>query len=304
VSPLALALVLAAAAFAVMHGVALSVRWLLWRRRPGTRSVSVLFALAVSPTLVPAAIAFGVLLPSFLLHEPARGDEYPAVLLWTLAAAGMARLAIVAGRAARMLYRSHVLVRRWARHACLLPQERWGLRALAVDLGHPEVALAGILRPRLFVDRRILEACSTPELHAIAAHERAHASSHDNLRRLLVEACNGRHSRIARVWRGAAETDADARAARSAGCAVDLAAALVRVSRLMTAHASHAAPLSAVHDGGDVQARVRRLLAAQAHVATTWLRTGTAVGLAAMALAFTMSRRTHAVLEHLLHLLP
>lgn len=303
-SPLALAVVLACAAFAVLHGTARALRWLLWQRETTPRSATSRFAIAVFPHVIPAAIAFGVLLPSFLLHEPAQGKEYPAVILWTLAAAGLAHLVIVAARAVRMLCRSHALVRRWSRHARPLPREPWGLRALAVDMGHPEVALAGILQPRLFLDHRILDACSPEELRAIAAHERAHASSHDNLRRLLVEACNGRSSPFARAWRAAAETDADARGVRCADCAVDLAGALVRVSRLMTTRPAHAAPLSAMHDGGDVETRIRRLLSTQPPARSISMRGCSILGLAGMALAFTGSRQTHAALEFLLHLLP
>lgn len=304
-SPLALALVLACAAYVAMHAVARGLRALL-RRRVGLPSdARGALAIAVLPTLLPAGIAFGVLLPSFLLHEPIRGDERPGVVLWSLAIGGGLHLALVVARVAQMLRRSWALQRRWSRGARPLPRGVWGLRALAVDLGHPAVALAGLSRPCLFVDRRILDTCTGAELRAIAAHEQAHARSRDNLRRLLVEACNGASSPYAIAWRRAAEVHADSCAARASGCAVDLASALVRVSRLIVARPAPSLPVSAVHDGGDVHWRVRKLLARRSPAPGPRPRRGSLVlAVLALVLAGSLTRQAHAALEYALHLLP
>ncbi len=304
-SPLALGLVLTFAAHAAMHGLACALRWGLWRRGPLPSGARRSFAVAVLPTLLPAAIAFGVLLPSFLLHEPLNGGERPGVLLWSLAVVGALQLTLVLLRVAQMLRRSWRLQRRWSCGARSLPTEVWGLRALAVDLGQPEVALAGIWRPCLFVDRRILDTCSHAELRAIAAHEQAHARSRDNLRRLLVEACDGATSPFAAAWRRAAEIHADARAAQTAGCAVELASALVRVSRLIVARPAPPLPVSAVHDGGDVLGRVHNLLAWRlpSPASRLWSRRWT-FAVPVFAVAAILTRQVHAAMEYALHLLP
>lgn len=304
-SPLALGLVLAGAAFAAMHGLALGLRTLVWRRESRRSDARRLFWLAVLPTLVPVGIAFGVLLPSFLLHEPIRGDEQPGLVLWSLAIVGGLQIASVLGGVVQMLRRSRALQRRWSRGAQPLPTEIWGLRALSVDLGHPEVALAGIWKPCLFVDRRILDTCSVAELEAIAAHEQAHVRSRDNLRRLLVEACNRASSPVAIAWRRAAEVHADTCAARSSGCAVELASALVRVSRLIVARPTPSLPVSAVHDGGNVHWRVRNLLSPHLLSPASQPRGGGWIlGVGGIVLAASLTRRAHAALEYVLHLLP
>jgi len=303
-SALELGLVLAAACYAVLHGAARLVAAFLARTvRPARPQAW--FALAVLPTLGPLALAVGVALPCFLAHEPVRFDEWPGAVLCGLAALAVLHLSWVVVRGARLLGAAWALRRRWMRNATPLDHTVWGLPAFAVDAGQPTVALAGIVRPRLFVDRRVLAACTREELAAIAAHERAHAAARDNLRRLLADACCGPHSALARAWRRAAETAADARAATSPGVAVALAGALVRVSRLRVGPRMPAAALSAIHEGEGLEARVRHLLAprpgAVAHGAPRWWFA--AVGAGAM-LAWTGSERVHALLEFFVHALP
>jgi hypothetical protein len=64
-----------------------------------------------------------------------------------------------------------------------------------------------------------------------------------------------------RAWDEAAEQAADDRAShRAASMRVDLAAALLRVSRLIPAGAWAPIGVTAFHDGGPIASRVRRLL--------------------------------------------
>src|SRR5262249_4310118 len=109
----------------------------------------------------------------------------------------------------------------------------------------------------------VLDALDGAELAAALAHERAHLRARDNLKRLLLRACPDvlgwtRAGRaLERDWARAAEREADARVAAT-GAAVDLAASIVKVARLVPPGA-RLLPLSALHDGGDVAARVRAL---------------------------------------------
>jgi Zn-dependent protease with chaperone function len=219
-----------------------------------------LFAQGVGPTLLACAIALGLVLPAFLLFEPAHSGERAGVMLVMLAVIGFAHLARVAVRAARMLWLSRALIARWTSGATPLEESRWGLPVFAIDAGFPVVAVAGLFRSRLFVDRRVLNACSPGELDAIAAHERAHVARRDNLRRLLVGACEGPTSATAAEWRGAAEHAADRRAADSPHRAVNLASALVKIARLEKGRVLEATALSTIHDGGSLEARVRHLV--------------------------------------------
>jgi len=236
-------------------------RWLpLGSRRSSNLEARAFFARAVIPTVAPALVVAVLVVPSFLLHEPWRDDEWPGLLLAGLAAIGACRIAIVLVRAGRALCASRRLLRTWLREATPLPLQPWGMRASCIDSGFPVVAVAGLWRPHVFVDRRVLDMCSAAELAAVAGHERAHVSAFDNLRRLFVVACDGHAGAKAVEWRAAAERAADDRAVDSPKTAADLAGALVRVARLAPAPILPIAAISTIDDGGCLEQRVRRLL--------------------------------------------
>jgi Zn-dependent protease with chaperone function len=268
-----------------------------------------LFAQGVGPTLVGCALALGVVLPAFLLFEPARDGERAGLLLMGLAAVGAAHVARVAVRATRMLRLSRAVIARWAPEATPLEASRWGLPVFAIDAGFPVVAVAGLFRPQLFVDRRVLRSCSPGELEAIAAHERAHVVGRDNLRRLLIGACEGPTSAIAAEWRRAAEHLADRRAADSPRRAVDLASALVKIARLAPGRMLDATALSTIHDGGSLEARIRHLVGAREFPARE--QSSTAIVLIALPVAIlaglnwtSLLRSVHSLTEAAVNHLP
>ena len=271
-----------------------------------------LFARAVAPAAVALGVALIVFLPAFLLFEPAHGGERPGLTLWVLAGVGAGRLAMIVWRAARMLVVSHGLVAAWRRQSTPLDAQSWGLPASAIDAGFPVVAVSGMLRPQLFIDRSVLDACSPRELDAIAAHERAHVRNGDNVRRLLIGASRGPSSTDASAWRDAAEHAADEGAATSTARAVELASALLKIARLAPPPSLDAAVLSTIHDGGSLVVRVERLLAVDRfQPAATLSRTSSRLPLAlvtAAALALVTSvplfRSVHALLELFVRHLP
>ena len=129
----------------------------------------------------------------------------------------------------------------------------------------PVISLAGLVRPRVFVARPVIEAFTSDEMEVSLAHELAHHDARDNLKRMLV-ACSpdllgiwpsGRA--VERRWRAAVEFAADARAvAGREERAVSLASALLKVARLAPAAGSAAA--SGFYDGTLLSARIDRLL--------------------------------------------
>jgi Zn-dependent protease with chaperone function len=218
------------------------------------------FARGVAPASMALVIAVGVVLPAFVLFEPRHEGERVGPMMVALAAIGALHVIVIAIRFLRMV----VLSRRWAvtwlRGAEPLPRREWGLPAFAIDAGFPVVAVWGVIRPRLFVDRRVIGACSPAELAAIAAHERAHVTGFDNLRRLLIGACEGPSSAVAHAWRQAAEQAADERAVDTSSRALDLASALLKVARLAPPRLLDCTALSTIHDGGALELRVQHLL--------------------------------------------
>jgi Zn-dependent protease with chaperone function len=259
VSVATLAPVVTLAAFGSVYLVARAAA-LLWRPHP-THRAGLLFARGVAPAAAAGAIALGVVLPAFLRFEPPHDGERAGALLLLLSAVGGLQLARMIVRAARMLRLSRALTSRWAASAVRLDDRRWGRPAFAVDAGFPLVAVSGLFRPRVFVDRSVLANCSATELDAIAAHERAHVLRRDNVRRLIIGACEGPASVTARAWREAAERAADAHAASSPRRAVDLASALLKMARLAQPYTFERTALSTIHDSGSLETRVRRLVA-------------------------------------------
>ena len=226
------------------------------------------FPRAAAPMIAALAVGIGIVLPAFAIFEPPHGGERIGALLPIAAVVGAGLLAIWIARAVLMLAASRRLTRTWRQGSAPLDDGRWGMRALRIDTGTPIVAVAGLLRPRLFIDRSVLDLCTASELDAVAAHERAHVRRGDNVRRLLVGAGAGPHSAAAAAWRASAEHLADRSAAASPGAALDLAAALVKLARAGRNPASHDVVLSTVHDGGSLEARVHHLLALDGRAAT------------------------------------
>jgi hypothetical protein len=233
--------------------------------------------LALTWRLLPAGLASAVVtvfVPAFLVYEP---SSSPEPVGWTLRLSAVATLALVAavcGRGAMLTRRARSIVGRWQVDA--VPLELAGLsgtrmRAYAVHDAFPVVALVGIWRPRLFVARQVLAVLSATELKAAVEHELAHRRAWDNAARMLyawtpdVLGWLPAGRRLERLWAAAAEREADRAAAQgSEARGVDLAGALVKVSRLAAAPASApAVPLfSTFHECGEIADRVRRLVSA------------------------------------------
>ncbi|MFN7975223.1 MAG: M56 family metallopeptidase [Acidobacteriota bacterium] len=236
---------------------------ILWpRARRGGARLDLLRAL---PSAAGAAVALGLVLPSYLAFEPA-GLAEPIGLPLAVAATAAALLVVAsAARAARVARATHATVRAWMDGSapCDIPG---GLPIPASTIAHtfPLVAVAGLVRPRLLIARQVVETLSAAELRAVAEHEMAHLESRDNLRTLLRYAYPDVLSWLPEGKRMMADVDqeteirADARAAEG-GMAVDLAAALIKVARLAPP-GRLAVPLAALHDGGSISERVERLL--------------------------------------------
>jgi Zn-dependent protease with chaperone function len=128
----------------------------------------------------------------------------------------------------------------------------------------------GVLRPRLFIASQIFDELTPEELSAALAHERGHIEARDNLKRALLRAGEdallsapfGRA--LTRTWRKDSEMAADEFAAsETPGAALNLASAIVKISRMIPAGARPTLPAGAHLIGDDedgLSRRVRHLL--------------------------------------------
>jgi len=230
-----------------------------------------LFLVRLLPASFGLFVALGLVLPSFLWLEPARTGERAGSGLVTFAAAsGLVLLAGLA-RGAAGLFATRRLVRRWARRARPIALAGIALPAFAVDERFPLVAIAGWLRPRLYVSEKVLRHCTEAELAAIVSHEAGHLHRGDTWKRLLLRACPDLFAllplgaEIEGLWADAAEQAADDHAAAlSEARSLDLASALIRVARLAGPAHPGALPLTTLYRGGGVRRRVSRLLSPRA----------------------------------------
>lgn len=206
-------------------------------------------------------------------------DERLGPLVVVTAICGAWLVIDAAGAGVRGWRHTGALVHDWRRTAAALHVPGWAHRAWLIRRRFPVVAVAGVLRPQLFVASQVTTACSTREMAAIAAHESAHVRALDNLLRLLFRLTPGVRltprlaNAIESAWVAAAEQAADLHARRSAP-AVELASALTKVARMAAGRVPEAMPMSGLIGGEALEARVHRLLAAPEHrqvPALAWL---------------------------------
>ena len=259
------AIALLTASFALTY-IALSalssLAWVAVRSRR-QHSSGFLFTLLAAPLLASLALVFFFVLPAFLLLEP-RGSHEP--ITWTLrafAALGTAIFATAITRAARAWTQTLRSVRLWSANAIVSDRE-FDLPILATSDSSPAVVVTGIARPMLLISRRTSAALSANELRLVVAHEREHARRRDNLRKLLFSA-NFMFLRreIEDRWVLSSELEADRAAVSNGAEACDLAAALVKVSRLTFAQTPLATNFAAANPAM-LEMRVQQLISWQA----------------------------------------
>ena len=254
-------MVLAPAAMAALEGARASTR---------TRA---LLAIRLAPSAVAAAVSFGLVLPAYMLFEPAQAGERITLPLALLAAGALALALHGLVRGARALSATSAIERRWRAQSEPIADAQSFVPAYRVRDAFPVFTVVGLRRPSLYVSDRVLDALAPSEIAAAMAHERGHLDARDNVKRLLLRTCpdlvalSPLSRTIEQEWARAAEMLADERASRgSRQTALALAAGLVKVARLVPAETG-GLPVSALHDGGDVDARVRHLIADPDHAA-------------------------------------
>jgi Zn-dependent protease with chaperone function len=161
------------------------------------------------------------------------------------------------------------IVADWLRHADAIDLEGAPVSAYRIRHPFPVIAMAGVIRPRLFIASQVFDSLNDGELTAAIRHEAGHLAMRDNLKRALMCVCRdvlmivpcGRV--LDRDWAETAEAAADEYAARAgAACALDLASALIKIARLIPEGVKPTMPAGAFLIDDDVDGvvwRVRRL---------------------------------------------
>jgi beta-lactamase regulating signal transducer with metallopeptidase domain len=223
-----------------------------------------LFALRMVPAIGSASLVLGLLLPAYVAFEPRDTTESAGPLLVVFVVIALGLVAAGMRRTFRSWRDTRWVERRWKDGAVHGASLGIPVRAYRVASTQPLAALVGVVRPRLFVSDRFLDALTAGERQAVIEHEAGHLRSHDNLKRTAMKLApdwlsftsTGRELEAA--WAAAAESEADDHAAGpDRSRSLDLASALLKASRLAPVRF---AGVSNFCDESTIARRVARLL--------------------------------------------
>jgi Zn-dependent protease with chaperone function len=254
------AFAIAFASFALIYVALSALSALTWNvvRRRHSQSTELLFTLLAAPMLVSAATVLFLIFPAFLRFEPMVSEPTGGALI-SFAAIGVAIVMVGIARATTAWVRTSRSVRRWTSGA-VVSNLQADLPILTTKDESPAAVVAGIVRPRLLISRSTTRALSSNELRLVVAHEREHARRRDNLRKLLLAANFMPFRRqIEQEWMLSCELAADRGAVANGYDACDLAAALVKVSRMACVQGSLATNFAATSPA-ILQMRVQKLI--------------------------------------------
>lgn len=239
--------------------VAISWRWLKWLRATEQSVADLLVLLRVLPLFASIVITAAFVVPSFQILEPRTVDEGAGTLPLLLGAAALALIAYGSYRVIAAQLRTSRIVSRWLEGARPLDT---AARTITFRSRRetPPLTLVGMRKPRVLVSDSAVELLSQDELLVALNHELAHIRSCDNLKKLVFRfAPFPGMAKLEAAWSQAAELAADDAAVSSVHDAIDLASALVKLSRLVPVETAPACTVGFVT--GSISARVARLLA-------------------------------------------
>ena len=241
--------------------------WLGGPRYSARRCADLLFALRMIPFAVATGVTLTLAVPSFLLLEPRAVDEPMGVMPVVLGLCGMAMLLAGLWKAVTALSRASRTVARWSSEARVIgarPIDSMNSVAVRrISAAAPPLTAAGILRPSLWLSRAVEFVLTERELETALRHEVVHVRRRDNLRKLILRlvAFPGM-AELESAWREASEMAADDAAVSSASEALDLAAAVIKLSRRTSLEPPAELTSALVYSPAQsVNARVERLIA-------------------------------------------
>ena len=239
--------------------VAVSWRWLRLLHAAEQSVADLLFALRVLPLFASIFITAAFVIPSFQILEPRAVDEGMGTATSALGVAALALLAYGSYRVIAAQLRTSRIVARWLEGA--RPFDTGEPAAtLRSRCAAPPLTLIGMREPRVLISDSAASLLAHDELRVALKHELAHIRSWDNLKKLFFRfAPFPGLSKLEAVWSQSAELAADDAAVSTRCEALDLASALVKLSRLVPVEAAPACTVGFV--SGSIRARVARLLA-------------------------------------------
>jgi Zn-dependent protease with chaperone function len=250
------------------------------RPRSAHGAADLLFALRILPLAMSSLITLAFTLPSFLLLEPRSTNEAIGTAPLVLGLCSLILLGIGIARAAMAQRRtSHALVE-WLHGSILMESQITepdsGVPIFRTGNDAPTLTVAGLCAPKVVVSDAAVATLNPPELRTALRHEIAHALRYDNLKKLVFRfSVFPGMSDLEHAWSEETEMAADDAAVSNSSDALDLAAALIKVSRLGSMESSGELTMALLHSSTALSARVHRLVtwdrARKAETCARWL---------------------------------
>ena len=235
----------------------------LWRAvTPGSArgSADLLFALRLLPFAAALAFTFVFTLPSFLLLEPRSTDEAVGTLPVMLGLCCLVLLIAGSIKTVSAQIRTARALRQWLDGSTVM--EPWAIvPVFRTGKDSPSLTVAGVREPKVLVSEAALAALTPPELRTALKHEMAHVRFYDNLKKLSFRfAVFPGMGALEHAWSEQSELAADDAAVTCRGDALDLAAALIKLSRLGPCQPAAELATGLLHSSTALSARVQRLV--------------------------------------------
>jgi Zn-dependent protease with chaperone function len=233
----------------------------LKRLRVAQQSVAaLLFGFRILPLLASAIITFTLVAPSFQRLEPRSMDEGMRAVPLALGVCALLLIAYGCVRVIAAEVSSTRVVNSWLEGAHPLSTDAGDTVTFRSRRETPPLTLVGVRKPRILVSECTVALLSPDELHIALKHELQHMKSRDNLKKLVFRCCPfPGMAKLESAWSLASELAADDAAVSNQSDAVDLAAALVKLSRLIPVAAAPVCAVGFVTDS--LSRRVASLLA-------------------------------------------
>src|ERR1700692_937285 len=241
--------------------VAIAWRSLKLFHAPEKLLADLFFALRILPLVASIVLTLAFVVPSFQLLEPRSIDEQMGAMPLGLGVCALLLIAVGGWRVITAHTKTSRMVAQWLDGASPLnaDTDAWAA-TFRTKREAPPIMLVGVRKPRVLVSESTVALLSPDELRIALRHELAHIRSQDNLKKLLFRFCPfPGMAKLESAWSRSTELAADGASVSKLHDAVDLAAALVKLSRLVSVDV---APFCAVgFVTGSIGERVARLLA-------------------------------------------
>jgi len=253
--------------FLLLYSVVSAIVMAGWARvrrtaaRLSARQVAdLLCAMRGLPFILATLVTVIFVVPSFLLLEPRVVAEPVGEIPVTLGGVCLLLLGIGFGNAIAAQVRTSRTVSGWLRGA-RASSVCSSVPLYRIPASSPALTVAGVCGPRVLLSETAASTLSSSELEAALKHEIAHVRRRDNLKKLLFRLCVfPGMATLESAWSEASEMAADDAAVCNPREALDLASALIKLSRFAPVQTSVLATGLVQSLNSSLNARIARLL--------------------------------------------